>query len=233
MKRLRGFTLIELLVVISIIAVLASMLLPAIASVRSAAMRTSCASRMRQIGLAVGAYAGEHDGSLTPSWVSSSKVPADWNQPVNSYFMYWGGPLLGQYLEGYEDAAGEILPVKTQLVKCPMDKRTWNNRGWETSLGMNTILCPQDWSGPVASYARMSKSPLKVLLMDGNNARLEIHSWMGYPADPVATTMQGMTNRLWVPWHGKNGANVLFVDLHTGYSSNPTAEFLNGTMLNQ
>jgi prepilin-type N-terminal cleavage/methylation domain-containing protein len=56
----RGFTLIELLVVISILAVLASLLLPAITTVRTIAKKAQCASRLRQLGMACFAYQGDY-----------------------------------------------------------------------------------------------------------------------------------------------------------------------------
>lgn len=61
LRRINGFSLMELLIAVGMVALLTSICVPVIASVRGAARRTQCASNLRQIGQAMSLYASDHN----------------------------------------------------------------------------------------------------------------------------------------------------------------------------
>lgn len=72
-----AFTLIELLVVVALIALLASLVLPALARTRQGAGRVSCLANLRQWGLATQLFAGDHDDRLPPDGAPNGISRAD------------------------------------------------------------------------------------------------------------------------------------------------------------
>jgi prepilin-type N-terminal cleavage/methylation domain-containing protein/prepilin-type processing-associated H-X9-DG protein len=89
---LRGFTLLELLVTIAVIAVLASLLLPALNRAKVKAQGVACANHLKQLQICWQLYLDDHNGLVPPnrsvltpgawrstpdSWIGNSSAPSD------------------------------------------------------------------------------------------------------------------------------------------------------------
>jgi prepilin-type N-terminal cleavage/methylation domain-containing protein/prepilin-type processing-associated H-X9-DG protein len=88
MRKHRGFTLVELLVVIGVIALLISMLLPALNRARQSAAALKCASNMRQIGVAMRMYANDNQDSIPYAHMqdATGKLPdTTWDEAIDKY----------------------------------------------------------------------------------------------------------------------------------------------------
>ncbi len=86
-RRLRGFTLIELLVVTAVIAILASLLLPALTRSKASAWETTCASNLHQLGIATRLYWDENNDNCF-KWSCGSSGATNGGQ---TYWFGWIG----------------------------------------------------------------------------------------------------------------------------------------------
>lgn len=145
-----AFTLIELLVVISIIAILAALLMPAIGMVRQMALATKCQSSLRQVGLGMMGYTVDWEGYHAPLKTKAAwcgKNPADW-----AYGVHWHD-LVNPYVEQDPQHFGDVN-LSGVMWGCPAWKgagvgagKGGVNGGW-TGYGRNYRLLDWDSGAP-------------------------------------------------------------------------------------
>lgn len=190
------FTLIELLVVISIIAILASMLLPALNKARTRARSITCLNKMKQLGMGMAQYLSDSNDVLTP-------ITAVYNSKVVS----WGGLLAGtQMLHGKMFWCPDMLkhggPKDITAQQAAANPAI--TAFYYSSYGMNRLLSKIDYK-----VTRVKNSSGLLMLADGYLNSL--------PDRGYAALYEGfLTAGSWANIDGRHdrNCNVLFVDCH-------------------
>ena len=199
LKKSFPFTLVELLIVISIIAILAALLLPALKKVKDKTNAQVCQSNLKQMGIAFISYAGDWNDLPPPAVTVGAAKPY-------KFWFNWNLVELG-YLSTYIDPndANEAwagTPVLKGIFSCPSEKkpRTSDGGGWyKTNYGMSRFVGVDYY----CKFIRMSKPSETCLVGDSG----------GGTSTPVTIS----TSDYFRPGFRHNaGWNSLFCDLHMG-----------------
>jgi len=231
-NRAENFTLVELLVVISVIAVLAGLLLPALNSAREKGHTAVCAGNMKQVGITSSLYSLDYDGYPIPAYNGMMLLPFEdktANAWWDTFYVRATGISRASTVEAKIKSYGSFQPLT-----CPSGRTAGQLFTGKWYSADNTTLIPitnyaynshMGWEqikngGPrklqYTRYARIQRSTVytepsrrSVLIdYDGNNV---------FASVATAQPMDFITDLKIRRHNGKMGFNSLYLDGHVQY----------------
>ena len=223
-NRKAGFTLVELLVVIGIIAVLISILLPALARAREAAKAIVCASNLKQLGTALAMYVNDNN-QYTPRFEYSTG-------PDGSSDFQWSRAIKRYVASNMQNLVSSTSSEeeKATVYFCPSAQ---TNRGRFVNWGVWPISYMPNSNVMWSNYWSDNSTHLKYATIKFKSRQIALaETWMGTSVGWDLMEGWESNNSIWtgeyrlrglpvgsrgvvLPWHaGKHQSNMLMADWH-------------------
>jgi prepilin-type N-terminal cleavage/methylation domain-containing protein len=189
-KKNDGFTLVELLVVISIIALLLSIMMPALNRVRKNARRIVCAANMHNVSTAMMVYQNKYNSYPAITWEPEGSTD------MNLRTYWWEALIMGGAIAGKEDPPGSgnwavakdsgwkaySCPEALSASKDVTIKNMWAGYGFSYNNG---YLSPTSGQGPNPTWLGKNPKGNIIVLIDGRDGYNSLDSTLYFfPYNP-------------------------------------------------
>jgi prepilin-type processing-associated H-X9-DG protein/prepilin-type N-terminal cleavage/methylation domain-containing protein len=231
-KSKSGFTLVELLVVIGIIALLISILMPALTKARQQAFSLKCLSNLRQLGQATAMYVNQYKGYLPyptsayPNVDNGAKQSIVWFAALDPFLQRIGENNSGGVAGFRQYKAWKQCPIYETLEGNEIQPNGYQDptKGFTRTYKMNSHLRrtnPPPRNGSVAKITDVKRATEFVYLGDAVGMDYTGPIPSQWESGQFSMEVNDKTQANPALRHSK-GANILFVDGHAETLKFPT-----------
>lgn len=222
-----GFTLVELIIVVAILGILAALLAPAVTKAFDAADQTSCASNLRQLGLATQLYLKDHDGWFPPLY-----DPPDADAPGRNWYFGFepnGSPALGEGNRILDRTKGKLYPylkAAESVEVCPAVpfagpyKAKYRGAPWTYGINRYFSSHPSPLAGRVngngnGNYGWIRGCDASRTVIFADSAQVNTFLPPASPSNPMIEDFPYIEpGKPYIQFRHGGLANVLFADWH-------------------